>query len=219
MAKKLNIARLLQILAPVLCALAVNYPAPADAQVTRSAKIAAQFTIGGTEGCLRCHGAEHMTLIASTPHGNTENPDTPAALQGCESCHGPGSLHVSRARGGTGFPALLRFGDRDTRPQQTKACLDCHANDMGETEGMRWAGSLHDTPRITCVTCHVVHTTDNPMRDPDQQSAKCARCHSKDISKHPRFEEQGIMFDELICYDCHDVHQLLPAESQQVAGH
>lgn len=181
---------------------------PADPPISRPALADAQYTADGTEGCLRCHGGDRMTLIAATPHGDKDNPHAPSALHGCESCHGPGSLHVSRARGGTGLPALLSFGDRKTRPLQTEACLDCHAQDMGDSEGMQWTGSLHDTPRTTCVSCHVVHTEVNPMTDKTQQTANCMRCHEEEIANHRRFKNKDIVLNELSCYDCHNVHQL-----------
>ena len=83
----------------------------ADAQSSRSRLEAeGQFTEGGTELCLSCHGGESMTIMADTAHGNVDNPHTPYAQKGCESCHGPGSVHVSRAGGGIGFPLLLSPG-------------------------------------------------------------------------------------------------------------
>ena len=183
-----------------------------DAQELKAGKrVAAQYTTGGTDGCLRCHGGPTMTLMGDTVHGDSSNPHAPYAQQGCEACHGPGSLHVSRARGGTGFPALLRFGDRQTRPQQTAACLDCHAKDMGNLAGMEWTGSLHDTPRMTCVSCHTLHTTENKLADARQQTSNCNKCHAEQITAHPRFEDKGIVFDRLMCSDCHDVHQLRKA--------
>jgi DmsE family decaheme c-type cytochrome len=184
------------------------------ADSSKSLKAAAQYTTGGADSCLRCHGSEHMLIIAETAHGNPDDPHTPYAQQGCESCHGPGSLHVSRARGGTGFPALLRFGDRTTRPQQTAACLNCHAEEMGDVAGMEWTGSLHDTPRMTCGTCHRMHTTDNPLADRDYQTQRCALCHKKQIASHPDFADKGVVFDELTCYDCHDVHQLIGKDTE-----
>jgi DmsE family decaheme c-type cytochrome len=174
-------------------------------------RAAPQYTSGGTESCLRCHGAATITLMGDTAHGNTANPHTPYAQHGCEACHGPGSLHVSRARGGAGFPALLRFGDRQTRSQQTAACLNCHGKDMGELAGMEWTGSLHDTSRMTCVSCHTLHTTENTLADARQQTDNCNKCHAEQIAAHPRFEDKGIVFDRLTCSDCHDVHQLLKA--------
>ncbi len=177
-------------------------------QVSRSSGAEVQYTADGADSCLRCHGVERMTTMAETAHGNANNPHAPYAQQGCESCHGPGSLHVSRARGGAGFPALIRFGDEATHDQQKTACLNCHAQDMGELEGMEWAGRLHDTPQVTCSTCHQVHSTENPLANREDQISTCAHCHEDEISNHQRFEQQGIVFDRLTCNDCHDVHQL-----------
>ena len=75
----------------------------ADAQTNRARMDAeAQFSAGGTEQCLTCHAGDNMTIMAETPHGNTDNPHSPYSKQGCESCHGPGSVHISRAGGGAG---------------------------------------------------------------------------------------------------------------------
>lgn len=169
----------------------------------------AKFTEQGTERCLDCHAGANMTVIAETPHGDMDNPDSPYAQKGCESCHGKGSLHVSRARGGAGFPALVRFKRRGSSvEEQNGACLNCHAYDMGELEGMAWAGSLHDTGRMTCGNCHQMHVAENAMASVTEQKNTCATCHEEQIAAHPKFESKGIMFDKLVCSDCHDVHQL-----------
>jgi DmsE family decaheme c-type cytochrome len=169
----------------------------------------ARFTDTGADGCLRCHGGDNMAVLKESAHGNPDDPHAPFARAGCESCHGPGSLHVSRARGGAGFPALTRFGrGGDPAKDQLAACLDCHASAMGEREGMAWSGSLHDTGRMTCSTCHTIHAPDNLLADPVAQQAKCATCHDQQIADHSRFEGKGILFDQLTCHDCHDAHQL-----------
>lgn len=182
--------------------------APAMAQSAGSAP-AAKFTEQGTERCLDCHGGEKMTVIADTAHGDADNPHAPYAQKGCESCHGKGSLHVSRARGGAGFPALVRFSRQgSTVEEQNEACLNCHEFEMGDLEGMAWQGSLHDTGRMTCGACHQMHTTENAMADVAEQTQTCARCHDEQIAAHPKFESKGIVFDKLACANCHDVHQL-----------
>jgi DmsE family decaheme c-type cytochrome len=169
----------------------------------------AKFTEQGTERCLDCHGGEQMTLIADSPHGDVSNPHTPYAQRGCESCHGKGSLHVSRARGGAGFPELIQFKRRGASVQrQNEACLNCHMTDMDELEGMAWAGSLHDTGRMSCGTCHTIHVVENAMASATEQKQTCMGCHDEQIAAHPRFENKGIVFDKLTCGDCHDVHQL-----------
>ena len=147
--------------------------------------------------------------MPKTHQRNVDDPHTPVANQGCESCHGPGSLHVSRAAGGAGFPPLLRFNDQGVIAEQTAACVGCHADDMGELQGMAWTGSAHDTDSMTCVSCHEAHIVGNPLTDKQQQYESCKTCHDKQIASHPRFEDKGIVIDKLSCYDCHDVHQLI----------
>ena len=74
---------------------------------------------------------------------------------------------------------------------------------------MDWEGSLHDTGRMTCSTCHQVHVAENLLADPERQKASCATCHEDQIAGHSRFERKGIVFESLTCHDCHDVHQLI----------
>ena len=50
-------------------------------------------TYVGQDTCIGCHDAEGKQ-IHGTAHGKSENPRSPAAAHGCESCHGPGSAHV-----------------------------------------------------------------------------------------------------------------------------
>ena len=174
-----------------------------------AAASAADYTKEGTEKCLSCHAGDAMTVMADTVHGDIDNPHAPYATQGCESCHGPGSLHNSRARGGAGSPPLLRFGAQgDPQSEQTATCLACHAEAMGDLEGMAWTGSLHDTDEISCSNCHTMHVAVNPLAERAQQEANCAACHEDQIDSHNRFERKGIVFEKLTCHDCHDVHQL-----------
>jgi len=171
---------------------------------------AAHYTDDGADGCLRCHAGDNMVVMLQTAHGNVDDPHAPFAQAGCESCHGPGSLHVSRARGGAGFPPLASFGrGGDPAEAQLAACLGCHRAPMGEQPGMDWGGSLHDTGRMTCSTCHQVHVAENVLADPARQKASCATCHEDQIAGHSRFEGKGIVFERLTCHDCHDVHQLI----------
>lgn len=175
----------------------------------------AHYTDTGAQGCLRCHAGDNMVVMMETLHGDQANPHAPFGPDqaGCEACHGPGSLHVSRARGGAGFPPLVRFGrGGDPVPDQLGLCLGCHGEAMGEHPGMAWSGSLHDTGRMTCSSCHVMHSSENVLADREAQIKNCAMCHDKQINSHNRFEGKGIAFDRLTCHDCHDVHQLMHRE-------
>ena len=193
----MTLRRLLWLGAATLALIATGRPAD-DAQYT-----------DGPERCLGCHAAESMHVIAETAHGNANNPYTPYAQNGCESCHGPGSLHASRARGGPGLPQLIQFGPSHPVEPQTAACMACHAAELGDAPAMTWSGSQHDTDGISCSTCHDSHVPGNPMAERDTQIAKCNECHEHQIANHRRFESQGIVFDRLICYDCHAVHDLI----------
>jgi DmsE family decaheme c-type cytochrome len=174
-----------------------------------AAKRTPSYTGGGAEACLRCHSGEKMRAIALNPHGNAENPEAPAAAQACESCHGPGSIHVSRAHGGRGFPPLTTFGrgsDIAPREEQLHACLGCHAHETTGTQKIAFFGSVHDRRTINCSTCHQVHVESDPLGDREQQAATCYRCHRRQKDEHPRFEGKSINFDALSCSTCHDVH-------------
>jgi len=167
------------------------------------------FADGGAEACLHCHSGEKMRAIVSSPHGDTETPGSPFAEHGCESCHGPGSIHVSRAHGGRGFPPLTTFGrgkDVSPREEQIHACLACHANDNTGAMRIGFIGSVHDKRTINCSTCHKAHVETDPISNKDQQAKTCYRCHRKQKEEHPRFEDKSINFDALSCSTCHDVH-------------
>lgn len=172
----------------------------------------AHYTDTGAEGCMRCHAGDSMVVLLETAHGDQTEPRAPFGgnQAGCEACHGPGSLHVSRARGGAGFPPLAQFGrGGDPVADQLGLCLGCHGDTLGEHPGMAWSGSLHDTGRMTCSSCHTIHTNENVLVQRDAQIENCTRCHEEQIEGHDRFEGRGIVFERLTCHDCHDVHQLI----------
>ncbi len=190
-------------------------PAPALAQAEeakpdRRSPPQAKFTDKGVEGCLSCHGGVLMTLMADTVHGNKNNPHTPYAAYGCESCHGPGSLHSSKARGGVGFPPLLSFRAWESVQENNKACMSCHGKTMGRSTGMMWYGNLHQVRGMTCAYCHETHSTVNKMNDRQMQRENCNRCHRRQIEDHPPTSRS---FSRRKCSACHDLHN--PNQSEE----
>jgi DmsE family decaheme c-type cytochrome len=175
---------------------------------TRSNPPQAQYTNEGVERCISCHAGEKMAQMAKTIHGNKDNPQSPYATHGCESCHGPGSIHVSRARGGRGFPLLIAFRQGEPRERHIEACISCHGKQIGKREAMKWKDNIHDGIGMTCVSCHQLHVKSDPMKDQKLQRKKCAQCHSRQIDTHKRFDNVGITFDKMTCFGCHDVHKL-----------
>ena len=192
---------------------------PADSQQT------ARFTDDGIDACLFCHNTDRMRVISLTPHGKKDDPHTPWAKHGCESCHGPGSQHVTRVRRRQGRPPMVDYGkDAATSAmQQSATCLDgCHAERLAELEGMAWVGSTHDIAvmeaedgtkqRVTCSGCHKMHIVEDKVKDKVTQAEACYACHEKTRKEHPRFEDKAINYDKLSCWTCHDVHQLIPEQ-------
>lgn len=167
------------------------------------------FTSQGVDGCLTCHHGMDMKVVGGSPHGNSDNPDTPYNQNGCESCHGPGSFHVSRAYGGQGFPPLIDFGqgagaaDRDV---QLGACLACHEKSGNGSPQIGFTGSAHDFGPVTCSRCHQMHIEQESGRTPSQQAESCFSCHAGLRMQHPLMRGKSIDFTRIPCSLCHDVH-------------
>ena len=85
--------------------------AAAQAQSPAAPVPAAEYI--GSDTCLGCH--EGMdTALAKTMHGRAAHPKSPAAAQGCESCHGPGSRHIEDPSDDTGIRKFSKMAPRDT---------------------------------------------------------------------------------------------------------
>lgn len=166
-------------------------------------------SVGGSQSCLRCHSGEKMRTVSNSSHGDTELERSPISTYGCESCHGPGSIHISRAHGGRGFPALTKFGRRKShspREEQLNGCLHCHADEgMGEKQ-IIFPGSTHDNGKTVCSHCHKIHAEFNPVKNKKSLEKTCARCHRSDIKNHPKVVVKGLDFDLAKCSDCHNIH-------------
>ena len=174
------------------------------------------YTGQGAEACLQCHSGPKMNAIAASAHGKPEITASPLAAQGCEACHGPVSIHVSRAHGGRGFPPLRTFGrgaNVSPREEQIDTCLACHKEAIGGAGKIEFLGSPHDKRTINCATCHVSHVESDPIHDREHQASTCNRCHRRQIAEHPRFEDKSIDFESLACGTCHDVHKVVDEDA------
>lgn len=117
----------------------------------------------GDAVCLACHDgrtAMDMRSISDSPHANV----------GCETCHGPGLIHVQNAgRAGLGIlnPASLSFGS------SVGICTECHADAADSFQR-----SAHATGEAaTCHDCHDVHTAGGMFLSPLDNSL-CLGCHA-----------------------------------------
>ena len=88
----------------------------------------------GEQTCLSCHIDQRV----AGPHAHTFYERTPAATEGCESCHGPGQQHAE-----SGDPAQIRRFDAIAPSEASDTCTTCH----NRASHALWDGSQHD-PRI-----------------------------------------------------------------------
>ena len=165
----------------------------------------------GSKECEQCHEklyrdfatADHARLIAEGPN---------ALSAGCESCHGPCSLH-SESGGevkppfsfAAGRPASSSFGARvAVDPQRSKeiACFQCHADVRGQFS----LPSHHPVPegRMSCTDCHPPHKGSIYRGGGTAllENESCFRCHPKERGPYV-FEHEASREGCTVCHTAH----------------
>jgi DmsE family decaheme c-type cytochrome len=153
----------------------------------------------GSDTCLACHD-DMARGVSDGPHGRAAHPRSPAALQGCESCHGPGSRHVEDPGDPT---TILRFGEVEPRVAN-EACLSCHTR----TPHTLWAGSAHDARNLSCGSCHSMHApaSTHAQLTAATETQVCATCHRVQVNKMQRVAHMPVPEGRMACSSCHDPH-------------
>jgi DmsE family decaheme c-type cytochrome len=167
-------------------------------QAKAAPQAAAGATYVGQDTCLTCHSAA-MEKYLATPHHRAVDPRSPAAKQGCETCHGPGSKHAED-------PASVKplSFKTMTADQASTTCTTCHSRG----EHALWDGSQHESRGVACTTCHSVHTPVSPkgqLKKPSQMEV-CASCHRDKVSKVDRSGHMPVREGKLECSTCHNIH-------------
>jgi len=172
----------------------------------------------GSSECEQCHDeicrdfktAEHSRLLAKGKNGKE---------YGCESCHGPASIH-SDSGGETKPPYSFTSG----RPQPTgpgarypleqarameTVCFRCHSDVRGQFN----LPSHHPVPEgnMTCVQCHPPHHGVAFAAGGTQllsQNENCLKCH--ELQKGPFVFEHDALHEG--CTTCHAPHGSINAK-------
>lgn len=140
----------------------------------------------GSEMCLACHDVADS--YSRTPHASAE----------CESCHGPGSLHVE-----TGGEASLRLRDKPATWTHDR-CLSCHGQ---EAHLGTFLSSPHGQGAVSCISCHHPH----PQRPlfgllRQEEAELCLSCHPGTRAQLRRPFHHPVLEGTMQCSDCHSPH-------------
>ncbi len=179
-----------------MCAVAF---ARVGAQVPEPPASAAGAKLVGSEACLDCHKEENASYAHSL-HGKAVDRRTPAGVQGCETCHGPGSKHVEDPDVVANRPRNFKTISAD---QTTAVCTTCHVSG----DQAFWAGSKHEARKVACTSCHSVHASKGEkLLKTETQPKLCATCHQQIVNKLNRFNHMPVREGKLSCTSCHNTH-------------
>ena len=194
------------VLLLLLCLLLMS-PAAALAQAK-----AGGATYVGDDACKGCHEDRFKTYAASV-HGKKVVPGNPANKEGCESCHGPGSLHVDKG-GGKGAGGLITFSKKDSSDMKSAVCLNCHEN---STQLALWDSGVHKKKDVSCNDCHSIHSGPKAAMGygtglsplgylPGPEYVTCGKCHLDIKAQINRRSHHPIVEGRITCSNCHQPH-------------
>jgi DmsE family decaheme c-type cytochrome len=166
-----------------------------------------------SETCKACHAPYFDTYHASK-HGTKADRRTPAANNGCSTCHGDGTAHM-QAGGGRGVGGVINFNSKSV-PAETKnrVCLSCH---QGDVRRIHWGSSTHANRDLACTSCHQLHAARDKVRDKVTQPEVCFACHKEQRVQVNKPWRHAVIEGKVGCGDCHNVHGNNPKQMQRAS--
>ena len=166
----------------------------------------------GSKECEQCHEQIYRDF-ATADHSRLIAAGTNAINAGCESCHGPASLHSDS--GGevkppysfaAGRPQFASYGASvavSTLRSTETMCFQCHSDVRGQFS----LPNHHPVPegKMTCSVCHPPHKGSIHLGGGTSllsQNDSCLRCHSAQRGPHV-FEHEASREGCTVCHTPH----------------
>jgi predicted CXXCH cytochrome family protein len=151
-------------------------------------------TYVGMETCAPCHEKEARDYKLAA-HARVTIPNEKVPNQGCEACHGPGSLHVEA--GG-------ERGKFTINPSKSpEACYQCHLDKQAEFN-LQYHHPVREG-RMSCTTCHDPHGPNIKVARGmliSRVNDQCAQCHREQARVHV-FEHDAMREGCTVCHNPH----------------
>lgn len=150
-------------------------------------------TYVGMDTCASCHDKQYKEYKLST-HARIFVKNDATGAEGCETCHGPGSIHVDNGGG---------KGNIINPKRDPGICFSCHTD-----KKMQFRLPYHHPVvegKMSCTDCHDPHGIDvRPWTATSENGVNevCFKCHSD--KRGPFVWEHDAMREG--CTTCHQVH-------------
>ncbi len=150
-------------------------------------------TYVGMDACVACHEDQGRTFKLSS-HARLVQKGTENEPQGCETCHGPGSIHAENG-GGKGNAII------NPRKDPT-VCFTCHRDKKMQFRLPNHHPVLEG--KMSCSDCHELHGPDAKVSLTSLEGPNdvCFKCHKDQqgpfVYEHPALRDG--------CQTCHNVH-------------
>jgi len=158
------------------------------------------FSRAAHEGCIQCHASRVESAKNSTHHLNIVEPSI-----GCESCHGPGSLHVRERTSEVSivgeFDDTIVHPGKQSRELNEAICARCHLRGAGWSN-VRGRSSRDFRPGLLMTDFRVDFAPKDATGEMKVvghfEQMHASRCY--------------IESDTLTCTTCHNPHAAPPAD-------
>lgn len=147
----------------------------------------------GSDTCKGCH--EKYFSDKGNVHLRIKDFETGGMKTGCESCHGPGSLHSEGQ-----VEKIISYKNKDL--DVVSICMGCHQT----MKTMSFEGTAHAKDGIVCNECHKVHENKNAKLLKTDETALCTKCHLDIKTKLYNPSHHPIKEAKMSCSSCHNVH-------------